>query len=68
MSNLAEIGSKNIEDFLNSWKDQIVNIGKVFLEEGDYKKSCLTFIKNHYAFDECEVLFKPTFNSRLIHL
>ena len=51
MSYLAKIDSKDIEDFLNSWKDQIVNIGKVFLEEGDYKKSCLTFIKNHYAFD-----------------
>ena len=44
MSYLAKIDSKDIEDFLNSWKDQIVNIGKVFLEEGDYKKSCLTFI------------------------
>ena len=41
MNYLAKIDSKDIEDFLNSWKDQIVNIGKVFLEEGDYKKSCL---------------------------
>tara|TARA_B100000678_G_C17992983_1_gene415687 strand:+ start:203 stop:670 length:468 start_codon:yes stop_codon:yes gene_type:complete len=66
MSYLAKIDSKDIEDFLNSWKDQIVNIGKVFLEEGDYKKSCLTFIKNHYAFDECEVLFKPTFTKDVV--
>ena len=66
MSNLAEIDSKKIEEFLNSWKDHIVNIGKVFLEEGDYKKSCLVFIKNHYAFDECEVLFKPTFTKDVV--
>ncbi len=61
MNNLVNIDIEDIEDFLNSWTNQIVDIGKVFLDDGDYKSSCLAFIKNHYAFDECEVLFKPTF-------
>jgi len=66
MNNLTYIDLKDVENFLKSWTDQIVNIGKVFLEKGDYKKTCLAFINNHYAFDECEVLFKPTFTKNVV--
>ena len=37
------IESKKINDFLNSWKDGIIRIGKVYLENGDYKESAEKF-------------------------
>ena len=45
------IESKKINDFLNSWIDGIIRIGKVYLENGDYKESAEKFVETHYAFD-----------------
>ena len=58
--------SNKINDFLNSWKDGIIRIGKVYLENGDYKQSAEKFIETHYAFDSESVLFKPTFTKEVI--
>ena len=60
------IESKKINDFLNSWKDGIIRIGKVYLENGDYKESAEKFVETHYAFDSESVLFKPTFTKEVI--
>ena len=60
------IESNKINDFLNSWKDGIIRIGKVYLENGDYKKSAEKFVETHYAFDSESVLFKPTFTKEVI--
>ena len=38
----------------------IVNIGKVFLEEGDYQAAAEEHINNFYNYQEESVLFKPT--------
>jgi hypothetical protein len=56
----------NIYKFLNSWKDGVIGIGSVFKSDGDYKKEATSFIDKHYAFDESNVLFKPTFTKQVI--
>ena len=56
----------NIYGFLNSWKDGVIGIGSVYKSDGDYKKEATSFINKHYAFDESNVLFKPTFTKQVI--
>ena len=58
--------SDNIKQFLNSWKNGVIEIGKVFVDGGDYKKCAEKFLSTHYAFDTEEVLFKPTFTKEVI--
>ena len=58
--------SDNIRQFLNSWKNGVIEIGKVFVDGGDYKKCAENFLSTHYAFDIEEVLFKPTFTKEVI--
>ncbi len=60
------MSSNQIEDFLNSWKDGVIEIGRIYLEGGDYEKSAELFVSTHYAFDSEEVLFKPTFTKEVI--
>jgi len=60
------MSSNQIDDFINSWKDGVIEIGRVYLEGGDYEKCAVKFISSHYAFDSEEVLFKPTFTKELI--
>ena len=58
--------TNKINNFLNSWINGIIQIGKVFLENKDYKESAKKFIESHYAFDSESVLFKPTFTKEVI--
>tara|TARA_B100000614_G_scaffold107158_1_gene96431 strand:- start:6 stop:449 length:444 start_codon:yes stop_codon:yes gene_type:complete len=58
------MASDKIKQFLNSWKNGVIEIGKVFLEDGDYVKRAEDFLSAHYAFDNEEVLFKPTFTKQ----
>ena len=58
--------SDKIKQFLNSWKDGVIEIGKVFIDGGDYKKSAEEFLSAHYAFDDEKVLFKPTFTKEVM--
>ena len=60
------MSSNQIEHFLNSWKDGVIEIGRIHLEGGDYEKSAELFVSTHYAFDSEEVLFKPTFTKEVI--
>ena len=60
------MSSNQIQHFLNSWKDGVIEIGRIHLEEGDYEKSAELFVSKHYAFDSEEVLFKPTFTKEVI--
>jgi hypothetical protein len=55
-----------INNFLNSWKEGVIAIGKVFIDGGDYKGCAEEFLSKHYAFDAEEVLFKPTFTKEAI--
>ena len=56
----------NIYEFLNSWKDGVIGIGSLYKSDGDYKKEATSFIDKHYAFNESNVLFKPTFTKQVI--
>ena len=56
----------NIYEFLNSWKDGVIGVGSVYKSDGDYKKEATSFIDKHYAFNESNVLFKPTFTKQVI--
>ena len=60
------MSSDQIKNFLNSWKDGVIEIGRVYLERGDYEKCAEKFLSSHYAFDQEEVLFKPTFTREVI--
>ena len=60
------MSSNQIEHFLNSWKDGVISIGSVYKSDDDYKKEAASFIDKHYAFDESNVLFKPTFTKQVI--
>ena len=60
------MSSDQIKNFLNSWKNGVIEIGRVYLEGGDYEKCAEKFLSSHYAFDQEEVLFKPTFTREVI--
>ncbi|MGB2343419.1 MAG: hypothetical protein ACPH6C_03535, partial [Gammaproteobacteria bacterium] len=60
------MNKENIYEFLNSWKDGVISIGSVYKSDDDYKKEAASFIDKHYAFDESNVLFKPTFTKQVI--
>ncbi len=60
------MASDKVKQFLNSWKDGVIEIGKVFVDGGDYRNCAENFLSSHYAFDIEEVLFKPTFTKDVI--
>ena len=60
------INSIEAEDFLNSWKEKILDIGIAYQEGNDYRGKARAFIETHYAFSSGDVLFKPTFTSDVI--
>ena len=57
---------KEVQNFLTSWKEGILNISKIYIDKGDYKKEALKFIKNHYLFEIENVLFKPTLTKNIL--
>ena len=58
--------SKKINGFLSSWCEGVIEIGKTYLEDGDFNLRALNFLSTHYAFDEMDVLFKPTFTKQAV--
>ena len=52
-----------ILDAQKAWGDGIVKIGKVFLEEGDFKAAAKEHIHEFYNYQHGTVLFKPTLTS-----
>ena len=57
---------EEVKSFLNSWKEGVIEIGRVFLDGGDYHSCAEGFLSKHYAFDTDEVLFKPTFTKEVV--
>lgn len=43
-----------------AWGEGIVNIGRVYTDGGDYRTEAANHINTFYAYEEGEVLFKPT--------
>ena len=46
------------------WAENIIKIGKLYLESSNYKDYAHNFVKNFYAYDFDKVLFKPTLASK----
>ena len=42
------------------WGENIVQIGKLYVEKGNYREHAYNFVKKFYAYDITNVLFKPT--------
>jgi|TARA_B100001093_G_scaffold475150_1_gene500470 hypothetical protein len=57
---------EKINEFLSSWSNGVIEIGKIHREGGDYIKSAKLFLNTHYAFEETDVLFKPTFTKEVV--
>lgn len=55
---------QDIDNALTKWKDGLLKISRTYREGGDYKNLAHNFIKNMYAYDNSEVLFKPTLASK----
>ena len=55
-----------IKEFLNSWKQGVIEIGKAYQEGADFKTLAEVFIERHYAFSEEDILFKPTFTAEKV--
>ena len=66
MTKYNDINSAEVEDFLNSWKDGVIDIGIAYQEGIDYREKARAFIETHYAFDIGDVLFKPTFTNDVV--
>ena len=66
MTENNDINSIEVENFLNSWKDGVIDIGIAYQEGIDYREKARTFIETHYAFDTGDVLFKPTFSNDVV--
>lgn len=47
-----------------AWGEGIVNIGKVYFDNGDYREAAAQHINNFYNYKEGSVLFKPTLASQ----
>ena len=45
------------------WAQNVIEIGNLFTKKEDYKTKASIFVKQFYAFEICEVLFKPTLAS-----
>ena len=57
------ITEEQILEAQKSWGEGIINIGRVFLEKGDYKAAAEQHINTFYNYQEGKVLFKPTLAS-----
>ena len=66
MTKYNDINSIEAEDFLNSWKDGVIDIGIAYQEGNDYREKARAFVETHYAFDIGDVLFKPTFTKDVV--
>ena len=55
---------QEVIDAQNLWADQVLQIGYLYTSNLDYKKKAYDFVKNFYAYDISNVLFKPTLASK----
>lgn len=58
--NNSLITEQEVTEAQRAWGDGIVNIGKVYKENGDYVKAAIDHINKFYNYQEGIVLFKPT--------
>lgn len=57
---MISIKKEMVLEAQKNWGDGIVNIGKSFMEKGDYTTTAMKHIDSLYAYEQSPVLFKPT--------
>lgn len=57
------ITQDDVKEAQRAWADGIVEIGRVFIDKGDYTARATQHINTLYAYDHGGVLFKPTLAS-----
>ncbi len=57
---IAIITQEEIVEIQQNWAKGLVNIGKLFLEKGDYKTVAAEHVARFYGYEHETVLFKPT--------
>lgn len=63
-SETISITENEVLEAQKAWGDGIVKIGKVYIDNGDYKAAAAEHINNFYNYQEGSVLFKPTLASQ----
>lgn len=63
--NAVVISEKDVLDIQKTWGEGIVNIGKIFSANGDYKSAAEKHIDELYGYNLGPVLFKPTLASEI---
>ena len=58
-----KIEKNEVIKFLSSWTNGVIEIGKAYEEKDDFTGIAINFLNHHYAFEEDNVMFKPTFTS-----
>ena len=58
-----KIEKNEVKKFLSSWTNGVIEIGRAHQEKRDFMGVAINFLHHHYAFEEDNVMFKPTFTS-----
>ncbi|MAU56561.1 MAG: hypothetical protein CBB88_00655 [Rhizobiales bacterium TMED28] len=58
-----KIEKNEVKKFLSSWTKGVIEIGRAHQEKSDFEGVAINFLNHHYAFEEDDVMFKPTFTS-----
>jgi hypothetical protein len=64
-SEQLSISEQEVLNIQEVWGNGIVEIGKVYDEDGDFKQAALNHIEKLYGYDLGPVLFKPTLASKI---
>lgn len=49
-----------VENALQTWCDNVVAIGQIYIDGGDFKTAAEKVLSDNYDYDQGKVLFKPT--------
>lgn len=56
----ADVTPEQVTAIQTAWGEGIVNIGQIHTDDGDYRAAATDHINTFYAYEEGDVLFKPT--------
>ena len=62
--NKNKISEQEVIKSQKLWADNIIAIGSLYMNNSDFKTKAYDFVKNFYAFEISNVLFKPTLASK----
>ena len=54
------ITKTDVELFVDSWRQGVLDIRRVYDNKGDFQEQASKFLETHYLFETESVLFKPT--------